>query len=347
GPLRDSSEVITLLQQYNRWPTWMWGNHEVAALVGWMNRYNQQQPAEGKVGFYGLDVYCLWESVSEMMPYLPSTDAAAQQAARRVSQCFRPYSADAYEYARAVARAEKSCRNETSRLWNSVEKITGAESPKNEAHFVLQQNALVALNGESYYRTMVSDDAESWNIRDRHMAQTLRRLLDLHGPGSKAIVWEHNTHVGDARFTDMSRGGMTNVGELARKEYGAGNVFIVGFGSHSGTVIAASEWGGAIQKMTVPAAPAGSWEGMLHQAGNGRNLLLFSRELQAAGGWDQAIGHRAIGVVYDPKREQGNYVPSILPRRYDAFMFIDRSSALHPLNTAVNGEPPDTYPWGY
>ncbi|WP_146900985.1 erythromycin esterase family protein [Adhaeribacter aerolatus] len=344
GPKKDSAAVVKLLEQYNRWPTWMWGNYEVASLVQWLNNYNQQKSAGEKAGFFGLDVYCLWESMTEMMPYLQKADAATLKAARQAHKCFQPYSADAQEYAIAVANAEANCRAETNRLLQAVRKM--GDGQKNEAHFVAEQNALVAVNGERYYRTMASGQ-ESWNIRDNHMAETLKRLLDFHGPDAKAIIWEHNTHVGDARYTDMAREGLINVGQLARKEYGAENVFIVGFGSYQGSVIAADRWGAPLEKMEVPPAPAGSWEGILHQLGP-TNKIILSKAIRDEKNLKKPIGHRAIGVVYDPRREQyGNYVPSVMPKRYDAFLFIDQTHALHPLGTLVKGnEPPDLYPWG-
>ncbi|MBD0295340.1 MAG: erythromycin esterase family protein [Flavisolibacter sp.] len=347
GAKSDSAAVVELLKQYNRWPTWMWSNYEIASLVLWLNAYNQNKPDSAKAGFFGLDVYCLWESMTELMPYLENTNASIQQVAQKAHKCFQPYSADAYQYASAVATAEADCHNVTNRLWQSIKKITGDKPPANEAEFVMQQNALVALNGENYYRTMVSNNAESWNIRDRHMALTLRRLLDLHGPASKAIVWEHNTHVGDARYTDMAKDGMVNVGELVRKEYGANNVFIIGFGSYTGSVIAAAEWGKPIQRMEVPPAINGSWEHLLHALSPADKIILSS-ELRDIALLNRSIGHRAIGVVYNPHMEQlGNYVPSVLPKRYDAFVYLDKTTALHPIGVTVTDEPPDTYPWGY
>jgi erythromycin esterase-like protein len=178
------------------------------------------------------------------------------------------------------------------------------------------------------------------------MTQTIQRLLEFHGPDSKIIVWEHNTHVGDARYTDMSAGGMVNVGQLVREAYGQNNVYAVGFGSYSGTVIAANEWGASIQTMKVPNAQKGSWEYMLHQSG-ATNKILLSSELRQNENLMNSIGHRAIGVQYDPTSELGNYVPSIIPNRYDAFVFIDKTRALRPINIQPRNEPPDTYPSGY
>jgi erythromycin esterase len=204
----------------------------------------------------------------------------------------------------------------------------------------------VALNGERYYRAAVSSYPESWNIRDRHMMQTIQRLLDRQGPDAKLIIWAHNTHVGDARYTDMAAGGMVNIGQLAREAYGEDKVYIVGFGSYRGTVIASDEWGGPIETMNVPVAQRGSWEALLHRQGAG-NKIIFSDELRANKSLSGSIGHRAIGVQYNPSNEGGNYVPTVIPSRYDAFIFFDRTNALRPLGTAARNEPPDTYPSGY
>ncbi|WP_207425396.1 erythromycin esterase family protein [Pedobacter sp. SYSU D00535] len=345
GPQRDSLQTLALLQQYNRWPTWMWGNYEVASLVTWMNNWNQSKAAAEKVGFYGLDVYCIWESMEELMLYIQGNDSLMQMA-NEVRSCFQPYSADPGQYAYAVATASANCRAQVQKLWQAVSQLTGPGTGDTEAELVMQQNALVAVNGENYYRTSVSNSGASWNIRDRHMTATIKRLLEFHGPDSKIIVWEHNTHVGDARFTDMAAAGMVNVGQLVREEFGQDNVYIVGFGSYKGQVIAADEWGGSIETMRVPNAKRGSWEDMLHRSG-AENKLLFSKELQNNPTFMKSIGHRAIGVQYDPGREAGNYVPTIVPKRYDAFIFIDESTALRPLKITPRNEPPDTYPSGY
>jgi erythromycin esterase len=345
GPVSDSAGAVNLLRNYDRWPTWMWGNYEVASMITWINNYNQQKTAGEKFGFYGLDVYCLWESMDQLMPQIGQNDSLTKMA-MQVKSCFQPYSADVQEYGYAVANASANCIGQTERLYRSVMQFTGNTTARNEPAFLMQQNALVAYNGERYYRTSVTSYEESWNIRDRHMMQTINRLLELHGPESKMIVWEHNTHVGDARYTDMAAENMVNVGQLARQELGEDKVFVVGFGSYQGSVIASTNWNGPIQKMNVPPAPATSWEGMLHHSGGG-NKLLFSSELKSNPALQKSIGHRAIGVVYSPSREQGNYVPSILPKRYDAFIYFDQTTALHPIGTSPRREPGDTYPSGY
>ena len=346
GAEKDSAATVELLKQYDRWPTWMWANHEVANLVTWLNKHNQQQTDENKAGFFGLDVYCLWESMSELMPYLQEEQPSLIPAANKVHNCFKPFGEDAQEYAIAVSNAQADCRNETSELWESISNWTAGTTASTMKQFVMEQNALVALNGERYYRAMVNSSSESWNVRDQHMNQTLDRLLEFHGPDAKAIVWEHNTHVGDARYTDMANAGMVNVGQLVREKYGEENVYIVGFGSYKGSVIAADAWGARIEKMNLPKARKGSWEDVLHKNGKGDQIIL-SKDLENVSTLKNQIGHRAVGVVYNPYDEYGNYVPTIIPKRYDAFFFIDNTTALHPIKVTKRNEPPDTYPSGY
>jgi erythromycin esterase-like protein len=198
---------------------------------------------------------------------------------------------------------------------------------------------------------MVRGGPASWNVRDHHMVETLDRLMAHHGDRAKAIVWEHNTHIGDARFTNMARAGMVNVGQLVREEHDREGVLLVGFGTHRGSVIAAGEWGAPMQRMRVPEARAGSLEDLLHRAGGGEDLLLVFNGADDGGirGLGGPIDHRAIGVVYDPRAERwGNYVPSVVPRRYDAFLFSDETQALDPLHLGVrvDGEVPETFPSG-
>lgn len=345
GQQRDSLEAVEILRQYDRWPTWMWANYEVAALVTWLNDYNQNQPVEKKAGFFGLDVYCLWESMDHLIPFLQENDSLLRMA-NDVKSCFQPYTADPLEYTMAVARASESCGAGTRKLYQAVLRNTGGRTATNDVDFAMQQNALVAMNAESYYRVMAMSDRESWNTRDRHMTQTINRLLERYGANSKIIVWEHNTHVGDARYTDMGPAGMVNVGQLVREQYGRENVYIVGFGSHKGTVIASDRWGGKVKKMKVPAARRGSWEYLLHKAG-AEDKILLSSALRKDPFYMKTFGHRAIGVQYDPAYESGNYVPTVIPERYDAFIYIDKTNALHPIPVQVKNEPPDTYPSGY
>jgi erythromycin esterase len=350
---RSAEEV---LHAFERWPTWMWANREVADLIEWMHRHNHALPAERQVGFYGLDVYSLWDSMSAVVSYLETIDPDAAAAARRAYSCFDPYYDDVQEYARATALVPTSCEDETVAMLGALR----ARAPQyredgRDAYFNAEQNALVARDAERYYRTMVRGGPTSWNVRDHHMVDTLDRLMVHHGRRAKAIVWEHNTHVGDARFTDMRRAGMVNVGQLVRESHGERptereGVVLVGFGTHRGSVIAGDEWGAPMKRMTVPKARTGSWEEVLHRADSADRLLIFNGEDDGGiRGLDQPIDHRAIGVVYDPDAERwGNYVPTIVPRRYDAFLYLDVTHGVEALHmpVQVGGEPPETYPSG-
>ena len=346
---RDSGRSAReLLRAFERWPTWMWANEEILEFAEWLRQYNVGLPEEERIGFYGLDVYSLWESMEAVIEYLERVDPEAVDTARRAYECFEPYGEDVREYARATAFVPTSCEDEVVEMLSKLGNRLPEYRDEPESRLSAEQNALVVRGAERYYRAMVGGGSYSWNVRDRHMVETLDRLMRYHGPDAKAIVWEHNTHIGDARYTDMADVGMVNVGQLVRQRRGAEDVALVGFGSHRGSVIAGAEWGAPMKRMPVPSAREGSWEDILHRTGEGDKLLVF------AGGEDEdgllePRAHRAIGVVYDPAYERfGNYVPTVLPRRYDAFLYIDETQALHPLHIRAreNGEPPETFPSG-
>jgi erythromycin esterase len=337
-----------VLHAFERWPTWMWANEEVVALAEGLRQYNDGLPADRRIGFYGLDVYSLWDSLYQVMSYLQRLEPSALPAAWRAFRCFEPYGEDEEKYARATAFVPNSCEHEVVDLLAHVR----ARAPRHrdggrEAYFEAEQNALVVKNAESYYRAMIRGGPESWNIRDRHMAETLERLMRHHGPAAKAVVWAHNTHIGDARYTDMAEDGTVNIGQLARERHEAEGVVLVGFGSYQGAVIAGRGWGEPMRRVPVPPARRGSWEDVLHLAGGDDKLLIFQ------GGLVDSLleprGHRAIGVVYRSEREHhGNYVPTVLPRRYDAFIYLEQTRALRPLHIIPRpaGEVPETYPSG-
>lgn len=341
-----------VLHAFERWPTWMWANREVVQLVEWMREWNRRKHADRRVGFYGLDVYSLWDSMRAVMTYLERVDPSLAAAARRAYNCFEPFAEDVQDYARATALVPTSCEDEAVGVLRELRAHAPAfREDGREGFFNAEQNALVAKNAELYYRTMVRGGPSSWNVRDRHMVETLERLMAHYGADARAIVWEHNTHIGDARFTDMARAGMVNVGQLVRQSNAMDDVVLVGFGTHRGTVIAAEEWGAPMQRMRVPAARHETFEEAMHDAAVGDALLLFDRESDDGGvpGLDEPIGHRAIGVVYDPGAERwGNYVPTLVAQRYDAFLYIDETRAVDPLHMPVRigGEPPETYPSG-
>jgi erythromycin esterase len=337
-----------VLHTFERWPTWMWANEEIVALTEWLRRHNDTLPEEEKVGFYGLDVYSLWDSLYQVMGYLRKHGPAALEAARKAFQCFEPYGEDVQDYARATQWVEASCEDEVAALLAKLRRADRDWPDGREAHFNAEQNALIVKNAEQYYRTMVRGGPESWNVRDHHMTETLGRLMTRHGPAAKAIVWEHNTHVGDARYTDMAGDGMVNVGQLVRERYGGKGVVLVGFGSYQGSVIAGREWDAPMERLALPPARPRSWDEVMHRAGAGDKLLLLARS-GATPELLEARGHRAVGVVYHPEYEYGNYVPTVLSRRYDAFLYLDQTRALHPFgDIAVHdkGEVPETYPSG-
>lgn len=331
--IRGNSSAATAeeaLQAFDRWPTWMWANEEIAALAEWLRTHNTGKAATGQVGFYGLDVYGLWESMEEVHAYLEDVDPAAAQVSRQALNCFAPYNQDEDTYMSAAFSSGDDCGDELAAVLQEVQIRLAADGPQHEAAFNALQNAMVAVNAERYYRTAALSDAGSWNIRDRHMTETINRLIEQHGPETKLIIWEHNTHIGDARATDMADAGMVNVGQLVREQYGEENVYAVGFGTYSGTVIASTRWGGAAQTMQVPEAQRNSWEWLLHRQPPPDKIILLDA-LRQEQEFMKRIGHRAIGVTYNPGSESGNYVPSVLPERYDAFVFIDQTEALHPL----------------
>jgi erythromycin esterase-like protein len=346
GDLAGSARDV--LQVFRRWPTWMWANEEVADLADWLRQHNEGLPEGQKVGFFGLDVYSLWDSLYQVMGYLRRVDPDALEVARRAYHCFEAYGEDVQEYARASRFVPDACEAEVVALLQEMRRKAGTYAARDrDAAFQAEQNALVLKNAEAYYRAMVRGGPQSWNLRDRHMSEILDRLLNHHGPKAKAIVWEHNTHIGDARYTDMAEDGLLNLGQLAREGHAAEGVVLVGFGSYRGQVIAGREWDAPRERMSVPPARAGSWEDLLHRAGAEDRLLLFrgdeSAELLAP------RGHRAIGVVYHPGHEHlGSYLPTVLPRRYDAFLYLDETEALHPLPVPVreDGEVAETFPSG-
>jgi erythromycin esterase-like protein len=331
------SSAREALRAFERWPTWMWANEEVAELAEWLRSHNDSQSAAQKVGFYGLDVYSLWESMEAVVAYLDQIDPTAAQTARQAYQCMAAYGKDEQAYASASIQSPNLCVRELQQVLDQVrERQASAIQAGNEAAFQAEQNALVVVNAGRYYRAMVQSDVQSWNVRDQHMTETINRLMQRHGPQAKMIVWEHNTHVGDARATDMQQAGMVNVGQLVREQHEAEGVYVVGFGSDHGTVIAANAWESPLRTMRVPQARAGSWEHMLHHTQPANKLILL-KELATDPRFTRSIGHRAIGVVYNPGSEQGNYVPSVLPQRYDAFMYIDETHALRPLPNTAGG----------
>lgn len=326
----SARQVLT--ESFNRWPTWMWANEEVAELIEWLKRENDGKETADKTGFYGIDMYSLYESIDELLRFLQENPqfSADLELAKKAFSCFEPYNRMPEHYALSTAHFTDECISEVSSLLTTIRSHEDLYSNVQEKDLNITMNALVAKNAESYYRAMMQDDAISWNIRDMHMVEAVDEILNYHGEDAKIIIWEHNTHVGDASETSMAEHKMINVGQLIREKYGRMDTFAIGFGTYEGTVIAGESWGEPFQKMNVPPAKFNSWEGQMHAAKAEDQVILFTDENRHL--FNEWIGHRAIGVVYNPEFEAyGNYVSSRVGSRYDGFVFVDRTTALRPL----------------
>jgi erythromycin esterase len=320
GPA-DSLAATGVLRQNSRWPLWLWSNSETAGLVAWLNRHNQT--AREKCSFYGLDLFSISASAATIKN--SSHDSAARRAAGVLLQCFAAYGNDALTYAGHYSDT-MNCRQEAEQLWTASQRAARMGSAAE--NFLLLQNAAVVRNGERYFARLPSDRTASWNIREGHMLETLQRILSLQGKKTKLIVWVHNTHAGDAHYVETAQG-KTSLGEMLRREYGP-SVFIVGFGSYQGYVTASESWGGQMKQMELPAAKQNSWEEKLHRQSDKNRLLIF-RPVRRQGGGLEWTPQRAVGVVYRTSSDEQVYVSSVVAWRYDAFLFIDKTHALDPL----------------
>jgi erythromycin esterase-like protein len=281
-----------------------------------------------------------------LVGYLEKNDPGAAKLAKQAIHCFEPFGEDPHEYARAQIYLEASCKPEVVKLLSEIRKKAPIYDHDPEAALNTEQNAHIAVNAEEYYSNMIGFNDNTWNLRDTHMIETLNRIFQFYGKGAKGIVWEHNTHIGDARYTDMRRHAMHNTGQLAREQYSEQETVLVGFGSYGGTVMAGEEWGAPMEAMKMPDARLGSWEEELHSESTDTRMLIFDRYPEIR---EKHVPHRAIGVVYNPKMERhSNYVPSIISRRYDAFIYIDQTKALHPMHLKPDGHlVPETYPFNF
>jgi erythromycin esterase-like protein len=345
----EDAEAVTgkVFKQFGRWPSWMWANWEVFEWAVWLREFNNALPLQKRKGFYGLDVYSLWESLEAMMDYLQKEDHAAFETAVKAMRCFEPFQGgDGQKYAMSTRLVPKGCSEEVSQLLSEIRRNAPNYNTDREHAFSTQQNAMVIKNAEKYYRIMASGSDSTWNMRDKHMMDTLSRLMEFHGKDTKGIVWAHNTHIGDALYSDMGDQGLFSIGELARREYGKENVSLVGFGSYQGTVLAGKYWGAPAEKMVLPEGQVKSWEDLCHQAGSQFHLNCADLKLNPA--LLERIPHRAVGVVYNPRAERyGNYVPTIIPYRYDHFLFFNATRALHQIDISVElDKTPETYPFG-
>lgn len=333
---------------FQRFPTWMWRNTEIDRLAHDLRTINEDRPPEQKAGFYGLDIYNMSGSIEAVLTYLDETDPEAAKVARQRYGCLTPWQAEPETYGRAAlsrgyaeceAQVIAQCRDLLQRALEEDGEVFGAA-----------MNARLIASAEKYYRVMYYGGAESWNLRDSHMAETLEHLLEHGGPDAKALVWAHNSHIGDARATEMGHvRGEHNIGQLAREKWGD-EVALIGFGTHTGTVTAADDWDSPRKVKRVLPSRSDSYERQCHDSGVPRFLLDLSR------GTHQALRQRLmepklerfIGVIYRPETERwSHYSSSVLPEQFDAFVWFDETRALEPLGPP---EPrsglPETYPFG-
>jgi erythromycin esterase len=344
---RSSGSAFDVLHAFERWPTWMWANWEMVAFTDWLRRRNDELPESRKAGFYGLDVYSLFESMDAVLIHLQNSHPILVESALNAFSCFDAYQREPQSYGYSTLILEADCERQVLSVLQAVlaNRKDGPDDDP-EDHFNAEMNSRAAVDAERYYKAMVRGSSESWNLRDIHMMDTLDQLASRGGQSTKAVVWAHNTHVGDASATDMAANGMINLGQLCRSRHPEETV-LVGFGGYRGAVIAADRWGAPMERMRVPEGREGSWEHLLHDA-VGKDCLLLLDAFHGHVHLEAKRGHRAIGVVYHPARETyANYVPTVLPSRYDAFIFIEETDPVHPLHfkPAASREPPDTYPF--
>ncbi len=320
-----------IMREFDRWPPWMWANEEVEDLIEWLREFNAERPPEARVGFYGMDVYGPETSYRKVLTLIEEWNDEPAEQVREAYACLEAYADDFGLYARAVAFGMAPCDRQVRAVVELLRDHRDAlEIPEME-YFNLKQNAWVVKNAEKHFRAMGRESPDSWNYRVDHFFQTVERLRNHYGPDAKGVAWAHNTHIGDARATSMAPRGQRNIGQIAREQMGPDRVFAVGFGTHRGTVMAGRSWGGPRERMTVPPGIPDSYEDIMHRLGEDQVLLMLD-DLGEPGPLLRPIGHRAMGVIYHPERERGNYVPTILPRRYNAFIFIDETQAVRPIH---------------
>ena len=334
--LPDAPEsAAKALERMERWPDWMWQNAVIKDLLEWLRAYNDEMDENRKVGIYGMDIYGAAASLEKAPGYLEKPDPDLAGDFEAALDCFAPYAGNPRNYITAMTQGRVDCSGDLSRALGMLMENRDTFREKDpKAWLHAKQNAAVAFRAEKHYRMMTNRDFSSWNARARNFYETVERLMEYYGNDARGIAWAHNTHMGDARATGTDPASdtmMENMGMHARKAMGREKVFILGFGTHRGTVSAARVWEGSREEMTVPEAAPGSLEDILNRTGI-PSALFFSDEIQAIGFTEDHIGHRAIGVTYDPENERGNYVPTLWPERYDAFFFIDSTRALAPLD---------------
>jgi protein-L-isoaspartate(D-aspartate) O-methyltransferase len=335
---------------FARFPTWMWRNTEMRDVVSWLRKHNGTVEPDQRVAFHGLDLYSLYDSIRSVLNYLDEVDPPSASVARERYGCLTPWQRDPATYGHAaLTGCYPTCEADVVHaLTDLLAKRRVYAEHDGERFLDAEQNARLVANAERYYRIMYYGSRASWNLRDSHMFETLQNLLAFHGPDSKAVVWAHNSHVGNAAATEMAARGEHNIGQLCREAFGD-EAYLVGFGTHGGTVAAASEWDGAMEVKNVRPSLPGSYERLCHATGHVRFMLgLRGRDdLCDVGGLGKERLERAIGVIYRPESEMAShYFRATLPQQFDEYIWFDETNAVTPLETAEIEGLPDTYPFG-
>lgn len=351
------TDANAALDDFTRFPRWMWRNRDVVAFTEWLRTYNADRPASSRVGFYGLDLYSLHASIEAVLLYLRKVDPEAAKRARYRYGCFEDFGEDpqAYGYAAQIGMS-RSCEDDVVAQLLDLRRRAAEYASRDgriaaDEYFFAEQNARLVRNAEEYYRAMFGGRVESWNLRDTHMMETLEALLEhvrQTSGDARAVVWAHNSHLGDARATYMGDSGELNLGQLVREKHGS-QAFLVGFTTHTGTVTAASNWDEPAQRKRVRPSMAGSYERLFHEAGVDRFLLLLREDGPLQEALRDERLERAIGVIYRPESERlSHYFRGRLPEQFDAVLHIDETSALEPLERWAHDEVdlPETYPSG-
>jgi erythromycin esterase-like protein/predicted phosphoribosyltransferase len=354
----DDVDAVEALTDFRRFPTWMWRNTVVVEFIEWLRAHNDALPRSAeKVGFYGLDLYSLHASMKAVLRYLGMVDVEAAKRARERYSCFDHVGEDTQAYGLMTRlNLSKSCEEEVVSQLVELQRRAADYARRDgrlaeDELFYAEQNARLVKNAEAYYRSIFLEEVSSWNLRDRHMADTLDALvayLGRKGGRAKIAVWEHNSHLGDARATDMSQRGELNVGQLTREKYGREAV-LIGFTTHHGYVTAASDWGKPAERKRVRPALAGSYEALFHATQRVRLLLILNESDMMAEHLRGPRLERAIGVIYRPETErQSHYFRARLPEQFDAVLHFDETQAVKPLESTAEwevGEAPETFPF--
>jgi len=310
GPVMNSDELENALKGYDRWPGSLWGNYDMLAFLLWVNQYNNEH--KNTISYYGLDLYSFWEWATEAHLY--------------AGKFFSKYGNDAQLYA-ADPGAYPEGKRIAENLFDSIMKKYGSKLPETEDHLKVYQQAWLFLEGDRFFRTMKTDRVTAVNTRDRFMAQTIERLLEFYGPNAKIVAWIHNTHAGDAHYSSTHNSGYTSAAEILKTDLGKENIYTVGFGTYKGKVLAGYRWNAPLTEQIVLPAKTNTWEEILHRQDH-FNKLILSKNILDKPRWDKWIEFRSIGASFDGAAV---YSQSIIPRRFNAFIFIDSTTAINPV----------------